>query len=502
MTKKTYVTTIVFFCDKNILNFKFVLSFIKILKGLGGVKFLNIRELYKEDSMIFTQNIDFKKSITFKVEIAIIIGWVLIHFLGIDKQYLTGSMEDVWSGKYWLPLTDWLTTSNLYMQLGFLYGFSFFGLKAEQRLGSKNYLTFILCAHSISVLLSLIMFQNLGGGLSGVVWSLIVLYLLPAKYQIKRGVLWRFFIFFMSFQLFSVFLASYSINEQVPHLVQCTLGVFSTLLFLVLGKVKVPKFEYKALTGFSIFLWLITIYNPFHYLWDIAQLDGDESQRSQQIEEFLQSAEGRTKIELAWRVLKGEFKGVDKKLALDLLEKNEPGDFYTALVLSDYYLGRHDSTAQNDSMALKYLSVLPTVQLPNSANSLATILCGSVDSTLHDVEKGLELAEEFNESSQWKNPAYIDTYAACLSNQGKYKEASQWLSRAMLITDSTETELIKELKSNLERVDKGHPITYPLLPIKAVVAPLDTLVRKLDTTMTSVIDTTLTPGDSLESIGS
>ncbi|MCF6311157.1 MAG: DUF4375 domain-containing protein [Verrucomicrobiales bacterium] len=97
---------------------------------------------------------------------------------------------------------------------------------------------------------------------------------------------------------------------------------------------------------------------------------------------------------------------------------------------------------------------------PNAKNFCARLLSTSHDSTLHDVNRALELARLECTKSQWRNPAFLDTYAAAQAANRNFTEAIKW--QLVAIKNADEGELAEALEQRLQLYQRRTPYRIKL----------------------------------------
>jgi len=79
-------------------------------------------------------------------------------------------------------------------------------------------------------------------------------------------------------------------------------------------------------------------------------------------------------------------------------------------------------------------------------NEAAWIRATCADGRFRDVTKAIQLARSACEKTQWREPVFLDTYAAALAAGGEFTEAVKWQSRALELSGG---DLRPDLQSRL-----------------------------------------------------
>lgn len=383
--------------------------------------------------------------------ISAVLGIILFWALGVQLAYpeITSHFPvgiiDMWEGKSWMIWVqsffsyDWRQFLMIFMSVLLL------GVGFERKIGRYSYFSLVIvCFFGIPQLLNLIM-EPLALGANAFLGMLLILKMTGRYPKVSaesfRSSIYLFFIL----ALYLLYYGQHNsgVEAQIGHF-QFLMGVilaFSWRFWRILTRkiFKNPRVQLRLRTlGAHILVMMTLLMTSTAYFaswdarWQINEMEkliqaGELKQAQLQFNEISDPNNPLTAWLLVYLQLRNQVRIQSLPEMIEILKNNS--QVPSQLLLVEIYMGVFDSQFQRHDVAWNILKTLPEAY-PEVLNLKAMLYCGSMKSSHHNSEKGIEIMTELNHSSQWSEPAYLDTYAACLARSENWTEAQKWIIRA------------------------------------------------------------------------
>lgn len=396
-------------------------------------------------------------------------------------QHFPRDIVSVWEGNQWTVFVqsffsyDWRQFLMVFMSAVLL------GVAFERKVGSYSFLALaIFSMFAIPQLLNLVL-EPVAVGANAFLGMLLILKMTGKFPQVSgesfRSSLYLFFILLLYLLYYGQ--NNQGVEAQIGHM-QFILGVLLAF-FWRFGRLVYKKSSKSPHKAIRRSLWLPHILNvatvliissAFFASWDIRWqirqmekdiLGGKMSLAQQKFQEIYNPKDKLTTWFLIYLQLKNDVRIQSLDEMIETLKEDTQNHSQT--LLAEIYMGEFDSAYQKHDVAWRILKTLPQTSA-EILNLTAMLHCGSQLEVHHDPQKGLSLMEQVNQLSQWSDPAYLDTYAACHARAQNWDQAQKWILRAENLQgrkDSTKIlnqNRLKEILSNRDLIENKKMVTY------------------------------------------